>query len=521
MSVRALSGPINKHATRRIPNASKLREYTAPAPIDGWNARDPLSVMGEKDAIILDNWFPEAGGVKIRRGHKSWATGMTGAVESLMAWNGPTSSALFAAADKKIFNVTTMGSVGAAVVTSLNSNRWQSTMFGTSAGAYLYMVNGQDAPRYFNGSSWVTPSLTGTTAANMIHVNAFKRRLFFAQKDSLSFWYLAVDSIAGPLTRFDLAPLASLGGYLVAMGTWTRDGGSGVDDFAVFITSKGQVMIFQGTDPGTANNWAHVGTFRVGAPLGRRCFANLGADLVVITEDGYGPLSRMMIAGRISERAPMSDKISGAVKEAVANGRDLFGWEPIIYPSGNMIMVNVPTLTTAHQHVSNATTGAWCRFRNWGANCFAIYDDKLWFGGNGTVYQADVGLDDAGSDITTSAKPAFNYFRNRGQFKRYAMVRPNLSLDGAINAAMVVNADFENTAPTETPSFTPGTGGMWDTAEWDVAEWADSAAINKAWQVTEGVGNCATLRMKTASQNGTITWNTTDWLWEPASGFIG
>ena len=181
MTVRAVSGLVNKSAARRLAPANRLRGYTTPAPVKGWNARDSLANMDEADAVILDNWFPEESWVRVRRGHASHATGMVSAVESLMSWSGPTSAKLFAAAGTSIFNATSAGAVGAADLTGLTNARWQHTMFGTSAGNFLYIVNGADAPRYYDGSSWTTPALTGTTPANMIHMNAFKSRLFFIE----------------------------------------------------------------------------------------------------------------------------------------------------------------------------------------------------------------------------------------------------------------------------------------------------------------------------------------------------
>lgn len=522
MIVRAMAGPLSKSGRRRIPNTTKVRGYSTPPPVKGWNARDSLANMDEADAIRLDNWFPKESWVEVRRGFDSHATGLVGAVESLMSWTGPSSSKLFAAANTAIYEVTTAGAVGAADVSSMTNDRWQHVMFGTSAGSYLYIVNGADDPRHYDGSSWTVPSLTGMTAANLIHINAFKRRLFFIEKNSLSFWYLAVDSIAGALTEFDLGPLCGRGGYLMAMGTWTIDGGAGVDDLAVFVTSAGEVVVYQGTDPGSATTWSLVGVYRIGAPIGRRCLVRIGGDLVIVSEDGFAQLSRFIAAGRATTKAAMSDRISGAVVEAVRDHRLRFGWQPILYPAGNMVLFNVPTGSTSVQYVSNSTTGAWCRFTGQPAWCWEIHDDALYFGGTAAVYLADSGLDDNGADIDTSAKPAFSYFGDRGRKKRIAMVRPNFGVDGAITVAMLTNVDFEDNFPTTTPSFTPTGGGEWDTAVWDEAVWGDGVVISQDWQGVTGIGHCATIRIKTASQNGTIRWNATDWLIEPvaSAGYI-
>jgi len=78
-----------------------------PPPVGGWDTRESLADMPVKHAILLDNWFPETDKVTMRRGSTDHATGMTGAVETLISFV-PESGArqLFAAANGAIYNVT-------------------------------------------------------------------------------------------------------------------------------------------------------------------------------------------------------------------------------------------------------------------------------------------------------------------------------------------------------------------------------------------------------------------------------
>ena len=81
-------------------------------------------------------------------------------------------------------------------------------MFGTAGGNFLYMVNGEDAPIYYNGSAFVTPSLAGVTAADIVNVTAHQRRLFFVFNNSLIFGYLPVVSVAGTVATFDIVAVS-------------------------------------------------------------------------------------------------------------------------------------------------------------------------------------------------------------------------------------------------------------------------------------------------------------------------
>jgi uncharacterized membrane protein YeaQ/YmgE (transglycosylase-associated protein family) len=61
-------------------------------------------------------------------------------------------AALFGAAGTSFFNVTSLGAVGAAVVTGLTNARWQYVNSSTSAGSFLMAVNGSDKLRGWDGS---------------------------------------------------------------------------------------------------------------------------------------------------------------------------------------------------------------------------------------------------------------------------------------------------------------------------------------------------------------------------------
>ena len=67
--------------------------------------------------------------------------------------------------------------------------RWQWTNFGDGTNNYLIMVNGADAPLYYNGSAWTvitgvsTPALSGVTLSDLVHVNEYKGRHVFYHMD--------------------------------------------------------------------------------------------------------------------------------------------------------------------------------------------------------------------------------------------------------------------------------------------------------------------------------------------------
>jgi hypothetical protein len=492
-----------------------------PAPIGGWNSRDAVDMMGPADAIVLDNYFPDENEVRLRNGSASHATGLTHDVESLMSYKSGASSKLFAATTGgNIYDVTSSGSVGSAAVSSLSNGQFQYVNFGTSGGNFLWICNGADSPRHYNGTSWATPSISGVTGSTIVNVTVHKTRLFFVLVNSLKFGYLPVASVAGTVATFDLASIAAKGGTLTAIGTWTRDGGDGSDDLAVFLTSEGEAIVYAGTNPGSADAWNLVGVFNIGRPIGRRCVEKVGADLIVTTENGFLPLSKVLPLGLSAPSAAISDKISGSVKEAARNFKGTFGWQSVLYPKGGYGLFNVPNSTVRdyHQYVVNLTTGSWCRFTGMNGNAWAVHEGELYFGGAGVVYRGDTGTNDVGAAIEGSGKTSFQYFGGRGVLKQFTLIRPIIASDGALPVSIGFDVDFKNGTAIFTPSSVTSEGAEWDEATWDVDAWATGAEPIQTWRSVTGIGYNAAIRIRTSTTNQGVTWHAVDVQYKNGTG---
>jgi ferredoxin len=154
------------------------------------------------------------------------------------------------------------------------------------------MANGTDSVRNYNGAAWSTPTLTGVTSANLSFVWSHKRSLWFVEKNTLSAWYLPVNSIAGTVAEFPLDGVFKLGGALLFGGTWSLDSGDGLDDVMLFITTEGEVAVYQGTDPGS--DFQLSGVYRIGKPLNKHGWFRAGGDLCILTRDGIVPVSEAL-----------------------------------------------------------------------------------------------------------------------------------------------------------------------------------------------------------------------------------
>lgn len=511
---------------RRAPARSK----SLTAPIGGLNARDSLAAMPPQDAAILTNFFPTPTTVDLRKGYTKNVTGFPAAVESLMPYITATTSKLFAAAGTAFYDATAAGAVGAAVVSGLTNARWQSTNMATPAGQFFYAVNGVDKPRYYDNAAWVAvdnasvPAITGVTTTKLVHVNVYKTRLYFVEVDSFRVWYLPVNSIGGAAASFDLGSIFKLGGYLMAMATWTIDNAAGVNEYAVFLTSEGEVAVYQGYDPSNAGSWSLVGVFHVGRPVGRRCFEKMGSDLIVITSDGFVPLSKALLTDRSQLQDAISAKIINLANADVAAYSSNFGWDIKLYPLGNKLIINVPQQanTTQYQYVMNTVTGAWCKFTNWNANCFQVMGNTLYFGGNLTtgtpnsayVAIADSGNSDNGDYIVGEVQTAFQYFDAPGLLKRWTMVRPIFYTAGTMVPSIRLDVDFESVTPTSQGTFTNTGGTAWNTAAWNTFPWGSVLGIKKDWQHIGGIGDAGALHMRISNNATSVSWMSVTYVYE-------
>ena len=503
-------------AVSRRPQESVV--HSVPAPLGGWNARDALANMDSEDAVSLENWFPGTTNVQMRYGFSNHVTGITGEqVQSLMVWNGPTSSQMIAATDAgRMYNAGTAGAVGAAQVSSLTNGRWQYVNMSTTAGNYLIAVNGADKAVIYNGTynrdgDGAPYDVTGVNTVDCINVNLHKNRLWFVQENSLDAWYMPTSAIGGTAIKFSLNAIAQFGGALVAMYTWTIDAGYGVDDMAAFLTSEGEVIVYRGSDPASASTWALVGVWHIGRPVGNRCGLKYGGDLLIITQDGVQSMAAALQSSRLNPRVSITDKIQKAVSDAVTNYGANFGWELIDFPQANQLYLNVPVITGGQeQYVMNTITKNWCKFSGWDANCFAVFDDDLYFGALGVVGKAWDTYADAGASITGTAIQAFNYLGNRSQQKQFTMLRPAFFTSGAVSVFGGVNVDFDTSDISTTLQSVSPAGALWDTAVWATAILTTDLSPSAPWQGAQGIGYCCAPRIKATITGMRLQWAASD-----------
>ena len=405
-------------------------------------------------------------------------------------------------------------------ISGASSSEYNGTFVITKTGAstFTYVMASAPAANATVVGTYTTIGITGVDSSTFINVNLFKNRLYFTQKNTLTCWYLPVDSIGGAASPLYFGSIARNGGFLQAMGTWTIDAGQGADDYAVFVTNMGEVIVYNGTDPTSATTWALKGVWQLGQTFNRKCFFKWGGDLLLLTQDGLVPLASALQSSRLDPRVNLTDKIYFPISQAATNFYANFGWQINYFASENMLILNIPTNDGMEQYVMHTITKAWARFTNIQAYCWeSSGDNTMHFGGDGFVGNFYADTADDGNNITAAVQQAYSYFDSPGQQKRFTMVRPILQSQGGVPAVLCgLSVDFQPIDNLGAVSFNPSTqsGSTWDTAKWDENIWSGGLITTRIWQGVTGIGFAGSINLTAAAQGIELHWASTDYVME-------
>jgi len=383
--------------------------------------------------------------------------------------------------------------VGLEVLETTGGGNWSTVQFSTTGGTFLIGVNAAGPGFIYDGSDFfllqgdtdpLFPGITfpggvSLTAADLSYVWAYKNRLWFLQKESMTAWYLDVDQIGGVLTAFRLGSEFGRGGALIIGQTWSLAGGAdgGLSEQVVFITNEGEVAVYQGSNPALASDWRKVGVYRIGTPLGSKALIRAGGDLLIATTLGLIPLSQaIQVDFAALAASAISYPIDVPWNEAIRS-RGQTGWSCALWAEQQMAIVSPPILSgyASDVFVSNARTGAWCRFTNWPITCTETFNGRLLFGTkDGYIKDAMIGGTDDGVPFTGSYIPLFSDAGSPTSMKTAKQARATIRSNAEITEKLSCRFDFDSSLPAP-PSVAPlSVGNEWNNAVWDQAIWDSS-----------------------------------------------
>jgi hypothetical protein len=459
---------------RPVPPTAQVTHL--PAPTGGLNTVSSGTAMPAGDCVELVNLIAAENGLRSRLGNQEWVTGLTGSadnlVRTLISFSGsePSADRRFATTSSGIWPATASTDAPAISITFASglgeAGYGMSVNMVTAAGhfcVYCDEVNG-----YYlysqTGGTWAKVAMgalptqvDGVDPALFVACTVFKERLWFVERGSTSAWYLDLDSVYGTATEFDFGQQFRNGGYLVGLWNWTYDGGAGLDDSLVAISSSGDVVIYNGTDPDDPATFSVRGTWNMGPPpAGRDIVLDVGGDLYLLSQFGILPISQLVVGAET--RRYVTDKVGNLFNLLMNTRASLRGWSMRRNPEDNSMVVLYPDYSTeeARQIVLAEASRSWSRYEGLDMHCATVSEGQLYFGTTdgrvcvSTGYVDGVVLDDpdAYTPVDWRLLSSFQHLAGGGKV-RVTMLRALFSTGGSTpTVTLEPRYGYDQTIPT-------------------------------------------------------------------------
>lgn len=503
-----------------------------PAPNKGINAVDGLAQMAPDEAIVMINMVPSSYGTRVRTGYREFATsiGTSGGIRTVLPFTGSVvaNNRLFATADDGIYNISAGGAIGAADITfpvvNTTSGYGQWTNYTTTAGHFdLYCDETNGYYVYTEAGAWAKVAMGGganqvsnVDPALFVSVIIFKNRAWFVERNSSRSWYLAAGSIFGAATVFDWGNKFKHGGTLVNLAVWTVDGGEGVDDYLVAISSSGDVIVFKGSDPATATDWFQHGQWFIGAPpAGRRIAGSFGGDVYILSIYGLLPLSRLISGALIQQDdVYLTKKIAPLVQDQMNFSQASLGWEIKSIPSEQLLLLSAPKRIGFDylQFVQSTNTTGWSEYED-----VPYFTGDTWLtkfyighGEEQIVYTYEGDLDNVdlsdtnGIQIEWTLIMTFQEFGEPGRYHIGQFIRPVFLAEAPPSFVVEMRYDYDLGPMSGAPSAALPAGAFWDSAIWDMSLWGGDFAVIDTLRGGSGIGRAMAVAMNGQSGSRTV-----------------
>jgi hypothetical protein len=462
------------------------------APTGGWVSATNLAAAPPGSAFILENFYPTTTGIKMRSGSRKHATAEADEpLESAFSYVGVSADEMFGACNGAVYNLTSVADPDVAPtadITGQTSDYYSALNFTTVAGQYLLIANGTDDIQIYDGSSWSALAsgsspgeLDGVDSDTISHLNSYRNRIWGVKSGTQVAYYWPTDSIAGTVGDVSLAGIFRKGGTLLFTATWSLDAGDGLDDKIAFVSTKGEVAIFQG-DP-VDSGWGLVGLYEAAPPLGKNASLKVGGDLLILTEIGLVPLTAVISKDPAALALAAVSRNIQPDWEREARQRRSLPWEIVKWTNRNICYISCPvtadtTITPPICFAVNLETGAWSKVTGWNTRCFVLNDDQVYFGTNdGTLVQADITGADEGEIIYYQYVGHMDHLGQIGRYKTVMQARAIFRTSNEFNPRVDVSTNYATYQATYPSAAGISTSpGEWDVGLWDVALW-DGASL--------------------------------------------
>jgi len=503
---------------------------TIDSPVGGINAFDSPENMAPTDAIALQNWIPRSGylesrpptGVHLNLSGVGMGTGCY-----LITYHGIAGQQLIA-----IGNGGTAYNVSAGTQVSVGTgfaNMTYTVSFHIND--VLIVMGGAYKEKAYNGTTFTDLDYTGsspsiiTTGAFTAGCN-FKGRAIYINSGRTdvgtpltavnSFWYAEAGSYQGNITEFPLDSVSLYGGTPKAIGVWTKDTGAGPDDILVLYYTTGEVILYQGDDPGDADNWELIGNFRIAPPQSKTAMCQYGSDLLLLSTKGYVNLTDVLRTDQRSDYPAFSRRVWAQIADYASTYGGVFTDlnQAILWEDSLLLFVVAISGAGGSRpvFVLNTSTGAWSRFTQLGdpINC-AVFNEVLYFGGSSIILKFGTWAT-ATETITMSATPAFSDLGDPTGQKQItaAQFMTNHPDPKLIEVTGYSDFNLEGSLPTPTAYAGGGAPSEATVGTYPVARKAMAHVFTRGWQNLSAFGYYVSMAVQMATNDRTLYWRATN-----------
>lgn len=503
----AIHSAVGSNALK--PRQSTLEATRIPAPSAGIDARSSFALMSPDSAILSYNLIGSEHGMLLRKGYREWALGCEEVADKSSGINTliPFDGVVAGQADDRMFAVTNEGiwDVTTSNVPPVLKATFTTQTEGAGFGVYCHYVDqsGSSFLLYadaLNGlweyaektDLWIRPKgILGPDINHVAFVVVHKQRLWLVEENSTDGWYLPVASKSGQATQFYFGAKFPHGGRLRGLFNWSVDGGAGMDDYLVAISSAGDVIPYQGSDPSTADSWSAVGTYYVGrVPRGRSFTGEYAGDLYILCAYGLIAMSDLLQGVDLyGDKAvnSLAYKISRPIRQMMNESREKYGWRPRFMPAQGILLITSPTALNkpAEQWTLSLATQAWGKWRGVPLISAEEWHGEVYFGDIDSAvhvmdgYRDKALLDDAddaasGVPIEFSIMTSYQDYGSPAQMKIPQYIRADFWSTSPPTYAtkMLFDYDITEKASVYAPPVTIIGSQIWDTVLWDEAIWS-------------------------------------------------
>ncbi len=527
--------------------------FSMPASVGGINSLDSYAQMPIQDCIYTYNLMPVEYGLQLRKGYRRWATGVNGAVRTVLPYESNTGNIadnrLWAVSENGIYNVTTDGTTApvqdvAFSVQGIFAGYGTWTEFTNDASRhYLFYADyenglhqydedtdtwtqpvGGTAPGqwFFNAGTPTTPNNQPFPVDQIAYVMVHKLRIWVILRNSNDAWYLPIASIAGELRKFTFGAKMKYGGTLQGLWTWSLDGGDGVDDYLVAVGRGGDVIVYRGGDPET--DFALNGNWFIGAtPRSRRIAAQYGSEMYLLSSFGLTSM-RDLLQGSAADnlRTSASAKINRFLRSDMERSLEEPEWSIFLHPADGFMQITAPSISAQVplQYNRNLNTNAWGLWENLFILSAETFQSEYYMGAgggdagevwlySGVLDNRDIN-DQGGTAIEFRTLTSFQSPGGMGNFKNTTMLRCVGLLSGETTLTLQAVYDYNIEAFLAQQNFAAAEGDvLWDLSVWDETTWTfDIDALNFL-RGASGIGRSIAIGMRGSSQSriDVISWD--------------